>query len=373
MPNILNGSGLVNFFNSTTVCQFDLFYSEFDDSGATLYATTPNFPNADYTIELQNVSGQHIKSITNSTSTGVISENWNLTDDNNNVVTNEIVKAVFTVDPASRAQTQILRKFVSSFSDGNFTIAYAWDDATTARNQLRTCIQNGVVDPLISVAEGGGSGSLNPYYSTFNDFTSAGDNGNPGYLSDTNDVNGLLNNLASENTRNFYFYGHGSPTAIGNKTKRNANGFLITSHDVAALLGNHLIIATNAISREHPYRFVFLDACNTASDLRWANAFGVLPNITSQQADAKPGRVQALLGWKTTPGYPTPDGFYDKMLTEQRFFNAWMGQSDLITCINAAQDPNLTWPLGYRYILPNGKWNIYGYPWITRTGHQAPH
>jgi hypothetical protein len=96
-PTILTGVGKLGTYYSTNICQFDPFYSSFDSGGAILYAKTPACPDADYTIELQTESGAHIKTLTNSTSTGVIQTNWDLTDDNGNTVTNDTVKAIFHV------------------------------------------------------------------------------------------------------------------------------------------------------------------------------------------------------------------------------------------------------------------------------------
>lgn len=68
-------------------------------------------------------------------------------------------------------------------------MAYAWDNNYYAQGSMHVAIEYGVVNPLISPPESGGSGSLSPYNSTFNTYTWSGDqNGNPGYLSSLNDA-----------------------------------------------------------------------------------------------------------------------------------------------------------------------------------------
>jgi flagellar hook assembly protein FlgD len=124
--SVFTAFGKIAPFYSSNVMQFDPFYSEFSDSGATLQAQLPK-PDASYTIELKTLSGNHIKTIANSTSSGQISEFWDLTDDNGNTVTDETVNAVFNVtllDQGSGTSTRQLTKG-TPVTDGNFTIAYA--------------------------------------------------------------------------------------------------------------------------------------------------------------------------------------------------------------------------------------------------------
>ena len=86
--SVFTAYGKVTPFYSSNVMQFDPFYSEFSDSGETLQAQLPE-PDASYTIELKTLSGNHIKTIANSTSSGQINEFWDLTDDGGNTVTDE--------------------------------------------------------------------------------------------------------------------------------------------------------------------------------------------------------------------------------------------------------------------------------------------
>jgi hypothetical protein len=86
---------ILPFYSSNTV-QFDPFFSEFDDRGAILYAKVAK-TNLTYTIELKTSAGVHIRTITGSTSNGIIEEHWDLTDDHGNKVTNTSFKSEFHV------------------------------------------------------------------------------------------------------------------------------------------------------------------------------------------------------------------------------------------------------------------------------------
>ena len=397
-PTILKGTGMLGLFNSTNICQFDPFYSEFTDSGATLYARTPACPNADYTIELQTTSGAHIKTITGSTSSGEISENWDLTDDNGNTVTNETVNAVFNVtllDPGSGTLTFPIHHVSSDvWADGNFTIAYAWTSTRRyqAQHSMHDAVQYGAVDTLISPYESGGSGSENPYNSTFNDYSWSGNlNGNPGWLSSPTVVSSLTNNLADPDTRNFYFDGHGSIFSIGDEqSPTNPGSINIMASDVAAMLHNKIGKISWCM---HPYRFVFLNACDTATANFWTHAFGIKDRVSYAQASQR-GSAQAFMGWFNESRAPdTDDEWNDEAQTYAVFFGAWMSGWPLESCYRTASSPfpqapfdsfYLNFPFGidWKWIDYNGPtWiygphplpyhiKIFGYAGITRSGFE---
>jgi hypothetical protein len=109
-PTILEANGPIMPFYSSNVCQFDPFYSEFDSTGAILYAKLAE-TNANYTIELRAPTGELIKTIAGSTTNGEIKAHWNLTDDRGNAYTNDAVQSIFRVTfpdsrSGSRTQTQ---------------------------------------------------------------------------------------------------------------------------------------------------------------------------------------------------------------------------------------------------------------------------
>jgi hypothetical protein len=403
-PTILVGSGGLAPFYSANAAKFAPFYSEYDSAGAILYAELPQ-PNADYSIELRTPSGQHIKTITGTTSSGIIKEPWDLTDDNTNSYAGDTVEAYFTVTPAgsSTSQTNKLalnRVDHSGIADGNVTVAYAWDNDSLAQGAMRDCIQWGIVDELIKPGWAGGV-NPNPYFSTFNDFSWSGGLGNPGYLSCSNDVFQLTNNLADPQTMNFHFDGHGSQNGIGNGRKENDPALLnIAAADIARLLTNSFSTKQGLI-RQHPYRVVNLDACETAEDVCWARSFGVLPRITTAQLADRPMKVQAFVGWKHSPRAPNSTGeFYDEASTFAVFYGGWMNGFTLDSCIAYASNPHpppplqditLNFPLGIKFVpylpylewgWPPGHWGtslndfqiqVMGYAGTTRDGYQPGH
>jgi hypothetical protein len=402
-PTILDGSGTLTAFYSTNVCQFNPVYTEYDtNNGAFLYAQLPE-PGATYTIELNTSSGEHIKTIIGSTSSGEINEHWDLTDDNGNIYTNGgDIDAVFNIsllDPTTGSHHLALHPQDPGYvSDGNFTIAYASDDGSLATTAIRDCIQWGVVDPLISPPEAGGGGSLDPYSSTFNDFTSPEDNGNPGYLSGINDVTALTNNLKQVATRNFHFDGHGNETSFGNNQK-GAGEVNITAGDLEELLGNYPYgTALNGLKRGRPFRFVFLNACETADDDNLHNVFGIYHRLTTADLQKNSQNAQAYVGWVNSPRIPlTADDWYDFASTYAVLYDAWMAGIPLDDCLNMASQKypfgsvypiTLNWPFGTKFLLPvsvdpshpitgwartpnNFYLKIYGYAGLERRGYDS--
>lgn len=94
--NGLHFNGPILPFYSSNALQFDPFFSEYDNQGAILYAKVAK-TNLTYKIELKTPTGVHIKTITGSTSNGIIEEHWNLTDDRGNKITNDSFQAEFRV------------------------------------------------------------------------------------------------------------------------------------------------------------------------------------------------------------------------------------------------------------------------------------
>jgi len=99
--------GSVVLFNSTNICQFDPFYSQFDSKGATLYAKLAE-PVGTYTIELKSPAGEIFRTFTGTTSNAVIDVHWDLTDGHGRTYTNDSVDTVFhvTLPGSGRSQTQ---------------------------------------------------------------------------------------------------------------------------------------------------------------------------------------------------------------------------------------------------------------------------
>lgn len=331
------GLGFAALFLSANVVQFDESYSQFDDGGAVLYASLAQ-ADATYTIYLRDPSmspsDPPIRTIANrSTSSGVIQESWNPADDG---YSGSAVDAVFEVnlldDPASGSNTQRLNKRSDGLIDGTFDVAYFSDQPEQAQEDgARWECYMGVVDTLMAPD----FGYIYEYHSTFNDYTGDGNPSNPGFISDRARVTSeLLPNLGDSQTRNFYCSGHGLPAMIFEGTLCSA---YITRAEVAQTLGNSW--RPDGIKMGHPYRFIFLDACNTAKRKGWQHTFGVCDHISQ-------GGDQAFVGWEGAAAGPATDTecleYADTLWV---LFDNWMSQVPLKTCLDLASDRN-TRPYG---------------------------
>ena len=379
-------------FQTTNALQFDPFYLNYDHNGATLFART--YSGTTYSIELRDPNGSHLKTITGTVAAGAteINEAWDLIEDDigHTAYTGNSFTAAFTVTPPSlptQTHTVELNVVTMGFGDGDFAVSFCWPAFSGPNQSVRRCIQQGVVNPLIS-PDTASTINPHPYPHTFNDFSSVSpySPGNPGFISNDSEKTALLANLdfaqgqSGNHTRNFYWYGHGTPLTIGG----DAPLPILEAPVVATALGNvlgHVV---------HPYRLVFLDACETATDTLWAQAFGIPKTLTYQQLSSHPEKAQAFLGWKTvTAGMNTDQKAQDKQDTLNFFFSLWQSNRyPLEECYQACSklgnpgpqyDPsglvNIKFPLGALHNIENDgviPWPaskvIYGCPRITRLG-----
>ncbi|HEY9072978.1 MAG TPA: hypothetical protein VIN67_02495, partial [Desulfobaccales bacterium] len=192
------------------------------------------------------------------------------------------------------------------------------------------------------------------YDSTFNWFTSPDHVlGKPGYITSMTTVTAFLFPSMSDGlTKNFYCYSHGGADGLSSFGR----DVRITAGQVAALLGNQGLPGFPfATAPSYPYRFVFLDGCDTVSDNQWRHAFGIMPLGPPGQAGRPKLGPQALLGWQGMKGawfdgieYPgTQNLAIGQSLavqsayaaTLQAFFADWMNGNSLLTCIMHASDP----------------------------------
>ena len=106
-PNSPDISGPLMPFTITNLCQISLSSAYFDPgTGCTIHAKLPE-RNGNYTIELNTTNGALLKTITGSTSNGVIKEHWDLIDDHGRHFTNHVFNSVFhiTLPDSGRSQT----------------------------------------------------------------------------------------------------------------------------------------------------------------------------------------------------------------------------------------------------------------------------
>jgi hypothetical protein len=419
--------GPLLLFGRDNALQFDSVYTSFDRSGATLYAQT--LPGTSYTISLTDPSGNPLTNFTGNadTSSGVISVPWDFTEGDGSTYNGTSFTATFSVTPPGAdvaSQYSFIANLVGLGYDGgttgDFTTAYSWSVPAMCgkNNVLDVMIQSGATDPLLLQFPSTGYEFINPYpyYSAAFNIDSLNDPsvyGNPGWIAGTNNTNPegadlhhtvgeLMNSLSTATgldgwyTRNFYWWGHGLPNWIGNDMT-GGDAVDISSAKVAVALGNFFLPpGTNSVN--HPYRFVFLDACQTEADFFWADSFGIPPKEMSDDwAKANPAKANAIFGFTgdIAPVGPMNASYYEYTL--QTFFGMWQNPGDkpLVSCVDECSHTNslfklfqnLGFGINENQIIPIGELKpnaeaiygeaafnkFYGYKYITRVGIAPPH
>lgn len=95
-------------FASTNLCVFSAAHVTFDDSGATLYAKLVE-PMGVYVIELTSVNGRHLKTLSGTTSNGVVQVHWDLIDERGIRYTNNALNTSIQVTLPGSGRSQRLQ------------------------------------------------------------------------------------------------------------------------------------------------------------------------------------------------------------------------------------------------------------------------
>jgi hypothetical protein len=399
-------SGFVQSYYSSNSLQFDVNGSMFDDSGAYLDARL-FAQSADYTIDLYDTTtnpAAWILTITNSTSTGTIQENWGVTNSDGTPFGGTSVQAVFAILPPGTLSSsgttansmdkkagpphgpaKHLTRYAGATREAgpNFDFVYMYTPTNSALSGAFGNINGnpgviwmgmqGVVNTLLTPVEASG-GHDDHYYSSFDRCTSQdfpGQPGIPGYLtSRTTVTNVLLPDMVGTQTRQFYASSHGSYNRISSAS----NDVYIDAGELGRLAGN-ISTKSNYVSQT-PYRFVFLDGCSTASTLDWARAFGIYPLSEADAASRNSVGPQAYVGWWTTTqdwmggtdtGAQALNLAQAYTRTLQVFYENWMDGLSLKECI--ANASNLAQNNMVPFAVPHQNYLIvYGDGWEYR-GH----
>ncbi len=362
----LSAAGPIHPFYSDNVLQFFEAGSMFDDAGAYLDAELPVW-NATYTIRLYDPSttpSTLIRTIgPNTTWSGMIQEDWNVTYANESPFTGDTVEAVFDVTLldesatpiASGISTKILSKASGALTESgpNFSFTYLFTPhadspyygslvTAFAKNGVVWNGMQGVVDALIAPRW-----PWDVYGSAFNRYLPDSCGEYPGYVTrrsppptpscvwtEISIVGNLLPDLASGSTKQFYCYAHGDP---GGTWLVNATHDVYIRHDeISSFLGNTVSVRGELQTR-NPYRFVFLDTCHSARNLRWAQAFGIA-RLGPTRNKVGP---QAFVGWANSHGTGlTSHPEFGKAYTEtlRAFYVLWMSGHPLASCIDFASE-----------------------------------
>jgi hypothetical protein len=385
---VVCGLGPLSTFYSGNVMQFFESDTMFDGTGAFLDAQLPEM-NAAYKIDLYDPSTTPptlLQEIANTTSTGMIQEQWDLTcSDGTTVFNGDTFSASFSVQLGSgRSGTaQKTQSRIATTEQGNnfdFVYFYTPSDSSMINNFSNPngvvyIGMNGVVDTLLTPWVAGGD-AFNNYDSAFDTY----DNqywpdyiGYPGYISTQATINSyLFPDLASGPTRNFYCYSHGSPTLLANF----GSTVTMRTSDVNALLNNHW--SRSDLKAMNPFRFVYLDACSTAATWGWRRAFGIFPLDFPGEERSKIG-PQAFVGYSTVHsgwlnGNPKAPGLeqlewamaYTDTLND--FYWQWMSDDSLKACLDYACTQQ--WNDAPLPVPQNKNVQIAGFDWLLNQAYQ---
>jgi hypothetical protein len=202
----------------------------------------------------------------------------------------------------------------------------------------------------------GTEGILNGEYTTAAGYASAM------ALSTTHDWTTLADLLHDTSSRNFYYFGHAGKALIG--SKRNPISFDQDELQNVILQNSANPMGTHSLW-QHPYRFVFLDGCQTAAGTLPA-LFGVPNTPVTDDVWNKAGLPpRSFLGWQSYTGTSfKKDGtpIYDdtRLRYMENFWQDWAGNQRLQDAIhNAAYDNESN---GQRFCDYDNIITLYGSP-----------
>ncbi|MEI7533078.1 MAG: hypothetical protein WCK57_01825 [Verrucomicrobiae bacterium] len=297
-------------------------------------------PSADFQIDLYDQDTNYLGAFTGSTSDGIISFTWDLTDGNGYTFDSTNFTGVFTVTSTSMASGKMQPRAGNTTSTATnfwaketrwgaswnnyYVVAYGpFDGGYAASKQLLTML-------------GGGEGVWGGIIHTLNDY-GLGSYLSPGNvdqstafaLSDGAARTNLLNYLADPRFPNFYFFGHGSPSGIGGNDPTSR----ITFNDIKNKLGNFLTSAKPA--DYHPYRFVFIDGCSAGAG-NFCEAFGIPAMTVSTNFFTTAGvNSRAFVGFKAPKNF-NPEKWQWYSLMIGGLYADWLGGLTMQQCVNNA-------------------------------------
>ena len=136
--------------------------------------------------------------------------------------------------------------------------------------------------------------------------------------------------LEESSTANLFYFGHGAKNAVGERAGDPNKGFFV--NEIQTLLHNEIVSGVSQFTA--PYRFVFLDGCNTANG-DWCIAFGIERKKVPTAEYTKRGLLpRAFMGWKTVKAYAIGGAFNNEHGNFViNFFTRWSSGQNLKTAI----------------------------------------
>jgi hypothetical protein len=342
--------------------------------GNQMWIFAQTIPNAAYEIDMYDESNNYLGSFEDySDPDGYISFLWNLVDGTGNTNSSTNFSGVFTVDTSSLSEDSVIRGNASSATSTNSTLAHKTlvkvrsngvhpdgGTSTASANQYWTHEPKWTAKDTWVVAYGlfsasapqqnadtymiaGGVQEDEPYQGVlgtldaygFNNNLSPGNNPQGGQvftMADQASRSNLLTYLASGNYDNFYFFGHGSASSIG-----AYNGTCLTQGDISSALLNVPLSWPIMHAARTPYRFVFIDGCNTGKG-NFCEAFAIPAAALSTDYFAAAGlESRAFVGfksWSIDLNIYTWQG-YSEMTSH--FLQDWEREVPVQQCVNNAK------------------------------------
>ncbi len=344
--------------------------------GNQMWIFAQTIPNAAYEIDMYDESNNYLGSFEDYTDPdGYISFLWNLEDYTGTLNSSTNFAGVFTVDTSSLPGNSVIRGNASAASSTNLALAHKTlvqvksngihpdgSSPTASATQYWThepkwTAKNTWVVAYGAIAAGaaiqnadifmiaGGVYEDDPYHGVLGTLDPEDLNGNlsPGNnpsggqvftMSDQTSRSNLLTYLANAQYDNFYFFGHGSASSIG-----AYNGVGLSQEDIYTALGNYPL----SIGRRHiastPYRFVFIDGCDTGKG-SFCEAFAIPASAISTNYYAAAGlESRAFVGFKHWTLNVNFVGIWQGYsLMTHYFLQDWLsGNLNVQQCVNNAK------------------------------------
>jgi hypothetical protein len=285
---IASSSITLNVQNNVTVTWYEAF-GDFLPIQASLTS-----PNANYTVDIRDAFSNLVRTITGSTSNGIISTNWDGNDGSGVAVSNNALYFItLTTIPSGSAPQSI------NDSSGIDPVQFAafkedvWSTSATIlerevlQNSQWNAVAVGKVDVSIKAAfDASGAVPGSDYLLQ--------------HIQNDSDWTSLLNQFKGRSPQitQFYYTGHANGTQIGFKETTPNTG--LDTLTVKLFLSNLYYTDPKTklpvASFLWPYKFVFIDGCYSGTG-DWMLAFGILNRLMDYSTVGR--RQRAFIGWSS--------------------------------------------------------------------------